>query len=1756
MMEVITHKKIMKEWTPLIYLFFICGLISSINGQQFPGFGSGQQLQGQGNPAQFQQFLQTRQAASGVGGGTPAGGTATGLTNSVRTVTVPILPAPPGTDLTQGTTFTQFQRGASQTGSSDGPIPRFTQGGAFLGRPFTQFGPNMRRFPQGTAVGTAQMAAARQRQAQLQQNAQQIQARQQGGMAGSRTPFSGLGLAMQRRMAQQQFMRQQSNDNAITRGLAQRQQAIGQNQQATGPNQQAAGSLWRPDVRMPGMMTPPGGAFPPQRFPGMFPPGFVAGRGPNRNIPRQNGAATGRTGSSNAFNSPRSQQTLNRPTPIMNPRDPRLGLMPVQANLMTFGSRQRPFPTPTFAATQSAMNRQNRINNNAMNVAETNRINPNFPPVNSAFPGVVGSRTMPPNFGAFPGRGGRAMPSSVGSFPGNGGGAVPSNVRAFPGGQTNAAMSADQIIPSNVDQFPGIDGSSVTNELPGEISAFPGAESPSGSSTSAATELIEDIPAFPGTEPAASSRTSDLPVFPGRNGVNSNTVTIIVENPITSDFVPPPVVPHVSLSTSGSNTSISSRDLTSSVTGVSTSSNFTVSSDTRITEEAFSENSRSSLASNVDSSTSFQDPTFQSAGVNAITRPNSEKLGSSFQTAGLRDSIETGTSSVSIEAIGNSINDVALSFSDGDISSSTRIEKAPILSHQSRMVTETFKSNSLLKDVPTTSFVEGFSPVLIEENTLPSFNTHNATLMSSSNANLVISTVKDEMSFSNQDTAFTNNSRSSIDGSSHRGQLGLVISDVHVNSSFSSMQPNESLIAFEETMNASFVGRNDFQKPVSVNEVNETFSSSLEGGLLSTITKEGNSQVSSTAEDVLLASNRTTVFSDTISESSAFSDISPIISGESVLTLNVSNKSVQDGSTIMSSLIKEVDLSESANTSPNIRRLGSKDVGSLTGTRAVTFESISNKISTSVTAETDFQQKSSTLKQEEQSPSNVINSSTISNVDFDNKIDTMNDLSSFDSKVVSGNSVSTGTITKKTDNSMSAVVVDLVPSSKLEKEKTPVLVVSPEFSFPEVETANANHGSPINVPEQPYSDILSFDRPSTMSFNTHDVPSNTLLTGSTVATDSVVDSSVSSMPNILSMDTLDATNTISDSSISAIQGDANADSTMAVESSSVGFTGSTKISEITVFPGTLNNSFLSTSRVSAVDTPFDIFPDELIADSTSTKTSNETFSTNSSVITRISEMDASLLGSSENMSVDNASFSNGEAFNIDSTVSVFPGNAVDSQGKPGSTSPSIANDINAITSVTKSSTASSNSAITDSISFTQEGSGSDLPGLSMIPPATDVSQIGTIDTLSRQKLTTTENQDVAVVAVETPVRSSFSESNSLNVQSLREDTVPAETRITNIKFSDITDIDPMTFDPTFPSFSESGTDLTSFAESRTVNQIIPNESPLSARVTNAVSSTSSSGNGEEPGLTPGEIPPPPPVFPAKDINNIPASADAELFPPFDLKTGSSSSEGIPPVPAADMMGSSQNSRRVNSGSTVDVTVVKPSSTTTEIKPAASSFPGLNSADVAPPKTGNMAAPVMTKPIEAPTFSEFPSTNVESGMSSFPEAGTSSFPAAGTSSFPGADTSSFPGAGTSSFPGVGADVTSSFPEMGKDVGSQKASLSMSKSEVPSVASSFPGTDVRSEVTSFPGSDFISAASGDQTTETSSGMAAFPVSGSSMSSFPGMGTEMSSTVSRSKGLTVEATSGVEGFGGSGSPVSGVRGTDKSSSIGGVPIDLWER
>ncbi|XP_063422045.1 serine-rich adhesin for platelets-like isoform X2 [Mytilus trossulus] len=1484
--------------------------------------------------------------------------------------------------------------------------------------------------------------------------------------------------------------------------------------------------------------------------------------------------------------------------------------------------------------------------------------------------------------------------------------------------------------------------------------------------------------------------------------------------------MPPPVVPHLSLSTSENNTLLSSNDLTSSMTDVSPSSKFSASSDISITEKAFLENSRSSLLGNVDSTTSFQ-----SSSVDTFPRVDLKKSGPLFQATGLREPFETGTSSLSVEAIDNSMNDVSLSFSDGDISSSTRIEKAPIVSNKSSMMRETSNSNSLLKDVPTNSFVDDVSTfrneeiavpsfktqdatirneenaapsfntqdatfqneeiavpsfntqdatirneeiavpsfntqdatiqneeiavpsfntqdakirneeiavpsfntqnatirneeiavpsfntqdatirneeiavpsfntqdatirneeiavpsfntqdatIQNEENAVPSFNTQDATFrnkeiampsfntqdatirneqiavpsfniqdatfrneeiasfntqdatfrneelavppfntqdatfMSSSKKTLT-STVKDEMSFGTENTASTNHS-SSFDGSSHIGQSGLVISDVHVNSSFSSNQllVNDSLFALEENMNDSLAVSIDFEKPVSVNE---TFASSLNGGILSTITLEDNSKLSPAARDVSIDSNGTTVFADTISESPTFSDISPIISGESLWIVNGTDKSVQDGNITMLSSIK--DLSKSAN-SLLIEQLDSKDVDLLTGTTAVIFESISNNISsTSMTAETNFKQISSNLKQEEQIPFDVINS--ISDVDFNSKIDTMNDFSSFDSNVVAVNSVPTGTFTKRTDNSMAAVVVDLVPSSVLEKEK---ITVSPEFYFPMVETTTANDSSPMFFPEPLSSDILSFDRTSAVSSNLHDVSSNTLLNGSTVVTDSLVDSSVSSMPNVSSLDELVSTNTMSDSSISALQGDVNADSTMTVESS--GISRGTKISDITVFPGTLNNSFSSTSSVSAVETPLDIFPGEMVVDSTSNNTSIEPVSTNSSVITRIS--DASMLGSSVDMPMDNAGNSNGDAFNTDASVSFFPDNAgnsngdafntdapvsffpdngFDSQGTFGSTSSSIAEDINVITSVTKSSTASSSSAITDSSSFTREGSGSDLSALSVNPPVTDALRFGANDNLSLQKFPTTENQVVTVVTVETPVQSSFSESNSLSVESLREETVPAETRITNMKFSDTTDLDPMTFDPTFPSFPESGTDLTSFAESRTVNQIIPNDSSMSAVVTGAVSSTTSSVNagdsnigsanseaifpnvspvsfsltvnGEEPGLTAGEIPPPPPVFPAKDINNIPASADAELFPPFDLGRGSTPfSENIPPVPAGEMMGSRQDFRRVNSASTLDVTMVEPNSRT-DIKPAVSSFPGANTAEVTPPKTGiyqrgnglvmavldltnadknnlgemmqilqnlidernrNMAAPVMTEPTEAPSFSEFPSANFES-----------SFPGAGTSSFPGASTSSIPESGTSSFPGAGTDVASSFPGMGSPVESPKSSVSISGSEVPFVASGFPGSEARSEVNSFPGSDFISAPSANQATETPSGMATFPGSGSNMSGFPGMRTEKSSTVSTSKGVVPPGTvSGIEGFERTESPLS--------SSIGGVP------
>lgn len=174
-------------------------------GQPFPNFGQ-PPPQGPGNPSIFQQFLQTRQTgatnAGGAGATTGAGFGTQGTQSQIRTVTVPVLPAL-GAGFTQGGGgVTQFRQATTQTrgaaGLTDGPIPRFAQGATVIGRPFTQFGPQMttqtRRVTTGGFNNAAMMSARQRQMAMMRQNAQ-AQARQQAAAAGltRRTAFNGFG---------------------------------------------------------------------------------------------------------------------------------------------------------------------------------------------------------------------------------------------------------------------------------------------------------------------------------------------------------------------------------------------------------------------------------------------------------------------------------------------------------------------------------------------------------------------------------------------------------------------------------------------------------------------------------------------------------------------------------------------------------------------------------------------------------------------------------------------------------------------------------------------------------------------------------------------------------------------------------------------------------------------------------------------------------------------------------------------------------------------------------------------------------------------------------------------------------------------------------------------------------------------------------------------------------------------------------------------------------------------------------------------------------------------------------------------------------------------------------------------------------------------------------------------------------------------------------------------------------------------------
>lgn len=168
-------------------------------GQPFPNFAQ-PPPQGPGNPSIFQQFLQTRRTGATNAGGAAAtagaGVRTQGTQAQIRTVTVPVLPALGGGFPQGGGGVTQFRQATTQTrgaaGLTDGPIPRFTQGATVIGRPFTQFGPQMTTQTQRVTTGgfnNAAMMAARQRQMAM------MRARQQAAAAGltGRTAFNGFG---------------------------------------------------------------------------------------------------------------------------------------------------------------------------------------------------------------------------------------------------------------------------------------------------------------------------------------------------------------------------------------------------------------------------------------------------------------------------------------------------------------------------------------------------------------------------------------------------------------------------------------------------------------------------------------------------------------------------------------------------------------------------------------------------------------------------------------------------------------------------------------------------------------------------------------------------------------------------------------------------------------------------------------------------------------------------------------------------------------------------------------------------------------------------------------------------------------------------------------------------------------------------------------------------------------------------------------------------------------------------------------------------------------------------------------------------------------------------------------------------------------------------------------------------------------------------------------------------------------------------
>jgi len=105
-------------------------------------------------------------------------------------------------------------------------------------------------------------------------------------------------------------------------------------------------------------------------------------------------------------------------------------------------------------------------------------------------------------------------------------------------------------------------------------------------------------------------------------------------------------------------------------------------------------------------------------------------------------------------------------------------------------------------------------------------------------------------------------------------------------------------------------------------------------------------------------------------------------------------------------------------------------------------------------------------------------------------------------------------------------------------------------------------------------------------------------------------------------------------------------------------------------------------------------------------------------------------------------------------------------------------------------------------------------------------------------------EELNIISGETPVRSAFTETNSIDVQKLAgKETISTSTEAST--GTTTTNVDSSTFDSSFSSFPEGG-GADTFADSRTVKQIIPKATKTkqmnSETISSLTSTSSSNGN--------------------------------------------------------------------------------------------------------------------------------------------------------------------------------------------------------------------------------------------------------------------------------------------------------------------------